>query len=146
MCNSNIGLSISFLKMNWPKIGMSMAPYLASVVLSVIIGIICFRRWIAPGIIEALEASTKTTQTLASLGGIKKADWNDVQKIEKAVTTDLLYDQMPELQALKLILSSSTWEQVEEMIEENPAAVMQMYEKWKPYLGGSKQTQEQYMF
>ena len=66
--------------------------------------------------------------------------------LEKAVTTDLLHNQIPELQALKLILSPSTWEQIEEMMEENPASVMQMYEKWKPHLGGAKQTQEQYMF
>ena len=132
--------------MNWIKIGTAAVPFLVSILISVTLGILAFRRWIAPGIMEALEEASKTAKTLASLGGLKKKDWNDVQEIEKAVTTDLLFDRMPELQALRVILSPSTWEQVEEMIETNPGAVMQLYEKWKPYLGGAKQTQVQYNF
>lgn len=132
--------------MNWIKIGSNSVPFLASIILSVIIVIIGFRKYIAPDIVESLAEAKKTIETLASLGGIKKQDWHDVQKIEKAVTTDLIYDKMPELQALRLVLSENTWEQIEEMIEENPAAVMQLYEKWKPYLGGAEQLQEQYMF
>lgn len=133
--------------MNWLKIGYASAPFLASIILSVAIVIVAFRKYIAPDIIESLEEAKKTIETLASLGGIKKQDWHDVQKIEKAVTTDLIYEKMPEIQALRLILSPSTWEQVEEMIDENPAAVMQLYEKWKPYLdGASEQQKVDYMY
>lgn len=123
-----------------------MAPYLASILISVGLGILAFRKWIAPGIIEALEEASKTTKTLAGLGGIKKADWNDAQMIEKAVTSELILDKMPELMALQLVLSESTWEMIEEMIENNPAAVLQLYEKWAPHLGGASQTREATMY
>lgn len=133
--------------MNWLKIGMMAAPYLVSIVISVALGIIGFRRWIAPGITEALQEATKTAQTLASLGGIKKKDWHDSKEIETAVASELIYSQIPELEALKLILSPSTWEQVEAMIEENPGAVIQLYEKYKPFLAaGAGQEQVKFDF
>jgi len=132
--------------MNWQKIGMSAVPYLVSILISVALGVLAFRRWVAPDITAALEDATKTAQTLASLGGIKKADWNDGQKIEKAVAAELIYDKLPELQALKLILSESTWNEIEEMIEENPAAVIEMYEKYAPLLGKTSQKTEEYHY
>jgi len=132
--------------MNWLKIGMSLAPYLASILISVGLVTLAFRRWIAPGIIEALEESTKTTKTLASIGGIKKAEWNDGQKLEAIISKEVSMDKMPELQALLMILSPSSWEQIEEMIEENPAAVLKMYEKYAPLLGVTSQKREEYQY
>lgn len=132
--------------MNWQKIGMATVPYLVSILISVAVGILGFRRWIAPGIIEALEASTKTTQTLASLGGIKKADWNDEKALETVITKELLLDKMPELELLKLALSPASWEQVEDIIETNPAAALKMYEKYAPLLGATSQTKIEYQY
>ena len=141
-----VSVSILFLDMNWQKIGIAAVPFLVSILISVIGMILAFRKWVAPPLVEALEEATKTAKTLASLGGIKKADWNDVQKIEKAVTGEIIMEKMPELQALRLILSPSTWDMIDEMVTENPAAVLQLYEKWAPYLGGAEQMQEKYMF
>ena len=132
--------------MNWQKIGMSAVPYLVSILISIALGILAFRRWIAPDIQGALEEATKTAKTLASLGGIKKADWNDTQALESIISTELIMEKMPELEALRLILSPSSWEQVEEMIDENPAAVLKMYEKYAPLIGVASQKQENYMF
>ena len=132
--------------MNWQKLGILAAPYLVSILISVAVGILAFRKWIAPGIIEALEASTKTTQTLASLGGIKKAEWNDTQALEAVITKELLTNKMPELELLKLALSPSSWEMVEEMIEENPKIALQLYEKYAPLLGANSQKQEEYQY
>ena len=132
--------------MNWQKIGMSAVPYLVSILISVALGVLAFRWRIAPDIKAALEDATKTAQTLASLGGIKKADWNDTQELEAVITKELLMDKMPELELLKLALSPSSWEQVEEMIEENPKVALQLYEKYKPLLGATTQKQEQYQY
>lgn len=123
-----------------------MVPYLVSILISVALGILAFRKWIAPDITAALAEATKTAQTLASLGGIKKADWNDTQELEAVITKELLLDKMPELELLRLALSPSSWEQVEEMIEENPKVALQLYEKYKPLLGGASQKQEQYQY
>jgi len=126
--------------MNWLKLGYAVAPYLVSILISVAVGILAFRRWIAPGIMEALETATKTSTQLANLGGMKKQDWHDENALETIITKELLIDKMPELELLRLALSPSSWEQVEEMIEENPKVALQLYEKYKPLLGGAKQT------
>jgi len=135
-----------FFSMNWQKIGMSAVPYLVSILISVGLGILGFRRWIAPEVIEALEKSTKTTQTLASLGGLKKADWNDTQALEAVISKELILNKMPEIELLRLALSPSSWEQVEEMIAENPAVALQLYEKYKHLLGGAEQKREEYQY
>jgi len=132
--------------MNWLKLGYGVAPYLISIIISVALGILAFRRWIAPDLTAALEEATKVSTQLANLGGMKKQDWHDGQKLEEIITKELIMDKMPELQALQVILSPSSWEQIEEMIEENPAAVLKMYEKYAPLLGVTAQKQEQYMF
>ncbi|MBA7644003.1 hypothetical protein ES703_51738 [subsurface metagenome] len=99
-------------------------------------GILAFNRWISPGINEALAEAQKTITTLASLGGMKKGEYTAAKDIEKAVATDLIKEKLPELEALRLILSPSTWEDIEDTIEENPEAVIQLYNKYKDHFGG----------
>jgi len=137
---------VYIISMNWQKIGMAMVPHLLSILISVAVVVLTFRKWIAPGIIESLEEAQKTIKTLAGLGGIKKADWNDEQALETVITKELLLDKMPELELLRLALSPASWEQVEEIIQTNPAAALKMYEKYAPLLGGAEQKQEKYMF
>ncbi|GAI33000.1 unnamed protein product [marine sediment metagenome] len=139
-------VSVCIFIMNWLKFGYSSVPYLASILISVAVGILAFRRWIAPGIIEALEEATKTAQTLASLGGIKKENWHDEQALETVITKELLMDKMPELELLRLALSPASWEQVEEIIESNPAAALKIYEKYAPLLGVTSQKKVEYTF
>lgn len=132
--------------MNWVKIGMLAVPYLVSILISVGVGVLAFKKWIAPGIMEALEESVKVSKTLAGLGGVKKKDWEDTKALEAVITREVLADKMPELELLKLALSPSAWEQVEEMIEENPKIALQLYEKYAPLLGGASQKKEEYNF
>jgi len=131
--------------MNWQKIGMAVVPYLVSILISVVVVAFSFRRWIAPGIEETLLEAQKTIKTLAGLGGIKKADWHDEQTLETVITKELLLDKMPELELLRLALSPASWEQVEEIIQTNPAAALKMYEKYAPLLGGAEK-KASYMF
>jgi hypothetical protein len=132
--------------MNWQKIGSLVAPHIVTAIVTLVFGLVAFRRWVAPPIVEALEEASKTAKTLASLGGLKKSEYHDMKMIEKAVGADLIKEQLPELEALKLILSPGTWEMIEETIQENPEAVIQLYQKYGHLLPGSKQTSEEYMF
>lgn len=141
-----MSVSVSFLEMNWQKLGMSLVPHLVSILISVGLGILGFRKWITPGITEALEEASKTSTMLGNLGAIKKADWNDNQALEAVISKELILNKMPEIELLRLALSPTSWEQVEEMIQENPAVALQLYEKYKHLLGGTTQTQERYMF
>jgi len=136
----------SFLDMNWPKLGLNVAPFLATLILSVAVGILAFRTWIAPNIQASLVEAQETITNLAKLAGVKKQDYWDETKLETVITKELLMDKMPELELLRLALSPSAWEQVEEIIETNPAAALKMYQKYAPLLGGAEQKREQFMF
>ena len=89
----------------------------------------------APEITEALEEAQKTIKNLAKLSGVKSQEYKDAKGIEKVVARDLIETKLPELEALKVILSPSAWEKIEETIEENPEAVLQLYEKYGHLLG-----------
>lgn len=119
---------------------------MATSILTVIMVIIGFRKFIAPGIIESLEEAQKTITNLAKLSGVKSQEYKDAKSIEKLVAEDLIKEKIPELEALRMILSPSTWEKIEETLEENPEAVIQLYEKYGHLLGKSEQTKEKYMF
>ena len=133
--------------MNWLKLGLAVAPFVASIVISVIIVILGFKKWIAPGINEALEEAKKTITNLAKLGGVKSQEYKDMKGIEKAVAADIITKNIPELEAIKLFLSPSTWEEIESTIENNPEAVLQLWEKYGHLLTRDKKPeQEAYMF
>ena len=133
--------------MNWLKIGLNVAPFLASIVISVAAVIFAFRKWISPDITAALEEAQTTITNLAKLGGVKTQEYKDMKNIEKIVGADLIKNKLPELEMLKLILSPSTWEEIETTIEENPEAVIQLYEKYGHLLpGATSQKQEEYHY
>ena len=120
----------------WLNVGFEVA----RILIPVIIISILFRKFVAPGINEALEdvqeAVTKITN-VAKLAGIKSQEYSTSKEIEKVVAADLIKQNLPELEALKLILSPSTWEQIEESLTENPEAVLQLYEKYGHLLPGA---------
>ena len=93
----------------------------------------------APGINEALvdvnEAVMKITN-VAKLAGVKAQEFKDAKGLEKVVAADLISQNLPELEALKLILSSDTWEKIEDTIAENPEAVLQLWQKYGHLMGG----------
>jgi len=106
---------------------------LAMMLIPVLIGGLLFRKFVAPGINEALgdilEAKASITN-MAKLAGVKSQEYKDSKGLEKVVAQDLITTNLPELEALKLILSPSAWEKIEETIEDNPEAVLQLYEKY----------------
>ena len=135
-----------FLNMNWSKIGSLMAPHLVSILISLGVVLLAWRKFMLPEIEGTLKEAQKTISTLAGLGGLRKSEWQDGAALEKAVGAEIIGKQIPELEALKLILDTGTWEKIEDAIENNPAAVIQMYEKWKHLIPGASQSSEKFDF
>lgn len=121
--------------MNWLKIGSQLAPFVASILISVGLGVLVFRKYIAPDILTALDTAETTIKNLAKLSGVKSQEYKDAKTIEKVVAADLIKQKLPELEALRLLLSPGTWDQIEETITDNPEAVLQLYEKYGHLLG-----------
>lgn len=133
--------------MNWQMIGIEVARLVLTAGLAVLVAALLFRKRIAPELVEALEEASKTAKTLASLGGIKKAQWTTTREMEKAIGAELIHSKMPELQALKMVLPGDLWEELEAFIEENPDGAMQLYKKYGHLIPGSDQPKDEtYMF
>ena len=123
------------LTLNWLKIGWELVSLLIPTLLAVIVIALGYRKYVAPDLLAALEAAVKTTTTIASLGGIKRAEREGLVDLSKAVTTDIIRAKYPEMDLIKLAVSPSTWEQIEEALESNPAGVMELIEKYGHYFG-----------
>ena len=105
-----------------------------------VLGALLFRRFVSPGINGALEEVTEAVSKItnvAKLAGVKSTEYRDSKALEQAVSADLIREKLPELEALRMILSPSTWEQIEETLERNPEAVIQLYEKYGHLLPGA---------
>jgi len=118
---------------NWLSVGLEVARLLISAAFTLVLGAYAFRKYFAPDIVSSLEEAQKTITNLAKLGGLKSQEFTDEKNLEKIVARDYIAEKIPELEAARLVLSPDTWEQIEEAIERNPAAVLSLWEKWKPY-------------
>lgn len=132
---------------SWQEAGIEVARALFYVLLSLVSGALVFRKFIAPELTAALEDAREVASKLAALGGIKKADLNASRNIEKAVAEDFIKNKIPELELVKTFVSPSTWEDIEQSIEDNPAAVIQLWEKYGHFFTDKQgQGQTQYDF
>ena len=132
---------------SWQQIGIETVRIIISVSFSLVLAALVFRKYMAPEIAGALEEAQKTIKTLASLGGIKKADLQDSKKIETLVAEDFIKTQIPELELVKKFVSPGTWEEIEETIQENPAAIIQLWDKYGHYFtSGETSSSEEYDF
>ena len=135
------------MRFSWQVLGIEAVRLVISSLFSLALGVFLFRRYIAPGLTAALEDSINITKKIASLGGIKKADYENTQELTKAVTLDLIKTRFPEIEFIKMALSPATWQQVEEAMETNPAGVMELIEKYGHYFTkDAEENQESYMF
>lgn len=132
--------------MNWLLIGSELARLILTSAVSILVASFLFRRHIAPEFITALEEAQTTITNMAKLSGFKSQEYKDGKKIEKIVAADLLNQAIPELQALKLVVGSDTWEQIEELVQENPDQAMALYQKYGHLIPGAKQTTENFDF
>ena len=127
--------------MNWLKMGSDVAPFVATAILSSIISLLAFRKWISPGINEALQEAQTTITNLAKLGGLRSQEYTTMKGLEKDIAADIIKKQLPELEAIRLVVSEDTWEKIEQVIEDNPEAIMQLYSKYGAQFGLSEQSE-----
>ena len=128
-------VSVSFEMINWLLVGFETARLL----ITLGIGALLFRKFVAPGINEALEAvneAVKKITTVAKLAGVKSQEYSAGKSIEKSVARDIINEKVPELEALKVFVSPSTWEEIEDTIDNNPEAILQLWQKYGHLLGG----------
>lgn len=116
--------------MNWLKFGYDLAFLVLSVGFSLLLGALMFKRYVSPQITEALTDAQKTITNLAKLGGVKSQEFKDMRKIEKSVAEDFIKNQIPELELVKAVVSPKTWEDIELTMENNPEALIQLWEKY----------------
>ena len=118
---------------NWLDFGYELAMLIVSVAFSLLIGALVFKRYLAPQITGTLEEAQETITNLAKLGGVKSQEFKSSKKIEKLVAEDFIKKQIPELELVKTFVSPSTWEEIEDTIDNNPEAVIQLWEKYGHY-------------
>ena len=115
---------------NWLSFGYDLAFLVVCVAFSLLSGALIFKRYLAPQINEALEKAQETITNLAKLGGVKSQEFKDSKKIESLVAEDFIKQQIPELELVKTFVSPSTWVEIQDTIENNPQAVIQLWEKY----------------
>lgn len=118
---------------SWLSLGYELARLIVFGALTLVSGGLLFRKYFAPEINESLQEAQKTITNLAKLGGLKSQEFTDEKNLGKIVAADYIAQNIPEMEAARLVLSPDTWEKIEEAIERNPAAVISLWEKWKPY-------------
>ena len=121
----------------WQKLGIEVARLLFYTLVSLGCGALAFRYLIAPllqeryeEISEAFKTYDETVKNLGKLAGIKSHEYTSSKGIEKKIARDLIESNVPELEALKVIVSPSTWEEIEDTLENNPQAIIQLWEKY----------------
>lgn len=132
---------------NWLKIGWEAARVIVYTVVSVLLTFKLYAIYVQPELIEALGEARDTVTKLASLAGVKSAEYRDSTNLEKKIAQDIIKERVPELDVIKMLVSPATWEDIETTIEENPAAIIQLYEKYGHLLqgqGGEKESKYQY--
>lgn len=143
---SKRGVYVSIMVFSWYVLGMELVRLIVSAAVSLVLGGYLFKKYISPPIQETLGEAQRVISKVAALGGIKKADMVSNQELSRAVTADLVKNQFPELELAKMMLSPSTWAQIEEALENNPAGVMELWEKYGHYFKKGAENQEQTKF
>ena len=121
----------------WLLFGYRLAALVFTTSVSLVCGAFIFMRWVAPTVEERYAEAQETITNLAKLAGVKSQEYTGAKTIEKLVAADLLKNKFPEWEAIKMVLSPDTVDQVESSIEENPEIAMQLYKKYGHYLGGA---------
>ena len=135
-------VSVSFEMLNWLKVGWQ----LATLLITLGCGALLFRKFVAPGINEALvtlATAEATISNVAKLAGVKSREYVAGKSIEKSVARDIINEKVPELEALKVFVSPSTWEEIEDTIDNNPEAILQLWQKYGHLLGGAAAQKKQ---
>lgn len=128
--------------MNWLKIGYELARLVFYTSFSLVLGALFFRKFMAPEINGALEEAQTTITNLAKLGGVRSQEYTASKNVEKLVAEDFIKQKIPELELVKTFVSPSTWEEIEDTIENNPEAIIQLWEKYGHFFTDKQEQQK----
>ena len=142
---SKRGVSVSFMEFNWLQAGYELARLVVFTVVGLVSGVLLFREYVAPGINQAIEQLDKADETitnLAKLAGVKSQEYTASKGIEKAVAEDFIKQKIPELELVKTFVSPATWVEIQDTIENNPEAVIQLWEKYGHFFTQGEEKQD----
>ncbi len=130
---------------NWLQLGYEVARLIVFTVVGLVSGALLFREYVSPGIVQAIEQLDKADETitnLAKLAGVKSQEYTASKGIERAVAEDFIKSKIPELELVKTFVSPATWEDIQDTIENNPEAVIQLWEKYGHFFTQGEETQD----
>ena len=130
---------------NWLSLGYWLATLVVTAAVSVGAGVYLFRQYVAPSIntaIQQLDKADETITNLAKLAGVKSQEYTGAKNIEKAVAEDFIKQKIPELELVKTFVSPATWEEIQDTIENNPEAVIQLWEKYGHFFTQDQESQD----
>lgn len=127
------------MEIPWLLIGYESARLIITVILTIVVGGKIYARYIQPELVEALGDAQKAVKNLASLAGIKSQEYSSSKSIEKSVARDIIEKQIPELELVKTFVSPATWDEINDTLENNPEAVIQLWEKYGHLFKGVQQ-------
>lgn len=135
---------------NWLSLGYELAFLLFSTAFTLVCGALFYRKYVAPSLMEELAKASETITNVAKLAGLKSQEYTGAKNIEKSVARDMIDNKIPELEAIKVFVSPATWEEIQDTIDNNPEAILQLWQKYGHYFNGgdgaSSQNEPEYMF
>ena len=131
---------------NWLLMGYELARLIIFSIITLFAASQLYIKYIQPDIQERYDEAHQTITNLAKLAGVKSQEYTGAKNIEKSVARDIITQQVPELEALKVFVSPSTWEEIEDTIENNPEAIIQLWQKYGHLLSGAAEEKGRYMY
>lgn len=126
------------MDINWLKLGYQMATLVFSASFTLAFGALAFRKYVLPELLEALDEAQKVITNLAKLGGVRSQEYTAAKGIEKAVARDIINEKIPELEAIKVFVSQNTWDEIQDTIDNNPEAIIQLWDKYGHLIGATE--------
>lgn len=127
---------------DWLLFGYRLATLIFSTAVSLVCGGLIFKKWLAPVLMGELEKANETVTNLAKLAGVKSQEFTGAKSIEKSVARDMIANKIPELEAVRVFVSQDTWDEIQDTIESNPEAILQLWQKYGHFFGGDAEAQQ----
>lgn len=136
------------MMINWLAIGCEATRLVIYTVSGALLSGFLYARYVQPDLMSALQEAMGTITKVSTLAGVKSAEYRNAKNIEKAVARDIIEQKIPELDALKMFLSPATWEEVQDTIDNNPEAILQLWDKYGHLLKGvgAQESETKYNF
>ena len=126
---------------NWLLAGSKLAGMMFQTSVTLVCGALIYRKLVAPALTAQLALSSETITNVAKLAGVKSQEYTGAKNIEKSIARDLINNKIPELEAIKVFVSPDTWDEIQDTIDNNPEAVLQLWQKYGHHFTGVQEAQ-----